>query len=92
MTTSDIPSEIAGNTISEMWDIDYGWKWDIFTDLIPSNMKKVTASHSLFPGTENEVHIIWVASTSSKLSIKSRLSIIRVSISEDKDPMWRLIW
>ena len=53
---------------------------------------KSLASHSLFPGIENEDHIIWAVSSSGKLSITSALSIIQEGITEDKDPIWRFIW
>ena len=35
-----IPSQLDGATLEELWDVENGWRWDLFAELLPSNIVK----------------------------------------------------
>jgi len=70
-----------------MWDVNHGWKWDSFASYLPEQTLKIIASYSLLPDLENEDHTVWAASISGKITIKSILSVIGESTSDDNDPI-----
>ncbi|KAJ8436530.1 hypothetical protein Cgig2_026645 [Carnegiea gigantea] len=72
-----IPLELETSTVEEMWDVQHGWKWEKFANLLPENTLSIITLHSLFPGEGNQDHLIWSGSSSGKMTTKSALAIIQ---------------
>ncbi|KAK9699777.1 hypothetical protein RND81_08G195600 [Saponaria officinalis] len=54
-----IPEAILGATVSEMWDEDSGWKWDVFSNYLPREQLQKIASYSLAPDPYLEDCLYW---------------------------------
>ena len=77
---TNIASDVLNATVEEMWDTQHDWKWDKFANLLPRNILKIIMPHRLFPGEDNEDHLIWSGSSSGKTTIKSVLATIREDV------------
>lgn len=47
LATEPIPLSIAGATVAEMWEINHGWRWEVFAPYLHSDTLKLIQSHEL---------------------------------------------
>ncbi|KAH9607320.1 hypothetical protein KSS87_015468 [Heliosperma pusillum] len=65
--TSTIPDSILGATVSELWDKDSGWKWDLFANFLDKDELLKIAAFSLFPDPGKEDMFYWNATSSDTM-------------------------
>jgi len=92
LATSSIPSSIIDFTVSDCWDVSHGWKWELFSELLPEEALKAIAACEVTSRDDWNDELIWDGSTHGGFSVKSALTIIRNEDSEMSDGMWRTIW
>ncbi|KAJ8439092.1 hypothetical protein Cgig2_009235 [Carnegiea gigantea] len=83
---SIIPLHLEDFTVEEMWDPLYGWKWDLFVDILPQDIVKAIVSFELRPGDEVGDQLVWKASSNGSFTIKSALSLIKDEIPKTPNP------
>ena len=44
LATSPIPPSSIDLTVSDCWDVNHGWKWELFSDLLPEEALKAIAT------------------------------------------------
>lgn len=72
-----VPVEIAGATVEEMWEVDQGWKWDVFAPYLTQETLKLIQSHELKNDPDIADLMYWKAESKGKFTIRSVLSIMR---------------
>ncbi|KAJ8444644.1 hypothetical protein Cgig2_023707 [Carnegiea gigantea] len=87
-----IPSQIVDYKVEDFWDDELGWKWHLFTNLLPTNILKMIATHRLTPGDDCDDFLVWDGSDSGRFSIKSMLKLIRINQPEEHDQIWDKVW
>lgn len=92
LATQDIPSEVEGAIVQEMWEVGSGWKWDLFANLLPEEALKKIAAHTVVEDPNIGGLLYWRGSTSGRFSIKHALTLIRNEEDSAKDPKWELAW
>jgi len=92
LVLSEIPTQIKDLPVSDFWDDENGWKWDLFSELLPEETLKAIASYTVTVGDENNDEFIWDGSAHGGFSVKSALAIIRNEAPETNEGLWRLIW
>lgn len=88
----DIPPDLDGATVEELWDPNAGWKWDAFANLLPPDVIKEIDAHELKSDPSTGDLLYWCSGNKGKFSIKSALNIIRRDELEPSDGCWELIW
>ncbi|XP_074267339.1 uncharacterized protein LOC141590668 [Silene latifolia] len=73
----NIPESILGATVSDMWDVMSGWKWDLFSNYLPREELLKIEAYSLATEPYIEDALFWGGTPSGKFSIKSALVFMR---------------
>ncbi|KAJ8432430.1 hypothetical protein Cgig2_016060 [Carnegiea gigantea] len=92
LVQQSIPGHLTNNTVEDFWDPSRGWKWELFSILLPNEVLKKIASFEVSPGTENEDLLVWDGSPNGKFTITSVMNLIHPGNQGDEDPFWQLIW
>lgn len=81
-------------TVREMWDVNLGWKWDVFAQFLSRDDLGRIAAHELVEDNECVDEVYWNGSPSGGFSLASALRVIR----NDSEPRfeevrgWRIMW
>ncbi|KAJ8423447.1 hypothetical protein Cgig2_008936 [Carnegiea gigantea] len=75
LVQQSIPGHLTNNTVEDFWDPSRGWKWELFSVLLPNEVLKKIASFEVSPGTENEDLLVWDGSPNGKFTITHGVSI-----------------
>ena len=70
LATSTIPPSIIDYTVSECWDENTGWKWELFSELLPEEALKSIAACEVTSGDEWEDELMWEGSPHGGFFIK----------------------
>lgn len=90
--TQTPPTEIAGATVSEMWESGEGWKWEVFSSYLSEDSLKLIQAHVVMDDPEVEDLLYWDGDPKGKFSIKSAIRIIRKESTKFQDQLWNLVW
>ena len=91
LATYTIPPSIRDFTVIDCWDVNNGWKWELFSDFLPEEALKSIAACEVTIGDEYQDELIWDGLSHGRFSIKSALKIVRNEGSEISDGLWRQI-
>ena len=47
VATQTIPEELLDKKVVDMWEVDMGWKWESFSDYLPSDELKQIQAYEL---------------------------------------------
>jgi len=89
LATYTIPPSIRDFTVIDCWDVNNGWKWELFSDFLPEEALKSIAACEVTIGDECQYELIWDGSSHGGFSVKSALKIVRNEGSEISDGLWR---
>lgn len=92
LASQEIPAELLGATVGEMWEMGQGWKWDVFAPYLESNVLKQIQSYELKEDTEVQDLIYWQGNSKGKFSIKSTFRIMRNDSDAVDDNCWDAVW
>jgi len=92
LATSTIPPSIIDYTVSDCWEENNGWKWELFSELLPEEALKSIAACEVTSSDEWKDKLIWDDSTHGGFLVKSALTIIRNEGSKTSASLWRKIW
>lgn len=92
LAIQEIPVEIAGVTVQEMWEERVGWKREIFAPYLQPDILKLIQAHELKNNEYIGDLVYWHKAPKGKFSIKTKLQIIRNESNEFNDIVWDLIW
>ncbi|XP_074301475.1 uncharacterized protein LOC141632870 [Silene latifolia] len=87
-----IPTHLIGTSVEDMWDMESGWRWELFAEFLPNEVLHTIASYEVLPGLENDDQCYWSASTSGFFTIKSAIKIIRNEPRNEEASFWNLPW
>ena len=63
----------------------WGWKWELFKELLPRDNLKQIATYELHLGEEYDDRYSWVGSTDGEFSMKAALTFIKHDIGENNN-------
>lgn len=86
------PGDIKGCTVEDMWDVSYGWKWEVFSDFLNPRALQEVDSFELQTDEEAIDRIYWNRSDSGGFSIKFPLKIIRGEGRMGVQKCWAATW
>ena len=92
VATQTIPEELLDKKVANIWEVDMGWKWESFSDYLPSDALKQIQTCELKNDPELAGLIYWLKGSKGKFSIKSVLSIMRHEEDFIDDNTWDKIW
>lgn len=92
LATQEIPQDIAGATVAEMWTSNEGWKWDQIADLLPAEVIQQIDSFEVKEDPDMADLVFWQHGNKGQFTIKSALSIIRKEQDLQGDQSWKIIW
>lgn len=93
MAMQEIPPHLDDMTVDEAWDTNLGWKWEIFSYVLPGDVLRAIDAHHVTPSEEFEDQLYWDGTPSSKFSIKSSIKIIRGETSRAiGNKRWEVVW
>ncbi|KAL2944461.1 hypothetical protein RDABS01_032808 [Bienertia sinuspersici] len=92
VSVKDFPQELLGATVSEMWDPNTGWKWDVFAEYLPLSILKLIQAHEVVNDDTLSDQFFWKGESKGEFTIKSAISIIRNSDNAQEEPQWRILW
>lgn len=92
LATKDVPMELLGATVCEMWDQTLGWKWDNFSEYLPISILKLIESHEVVNDDSLDDQFFWAGAGTGSFSIKSAFAIIRNEITLQDDAKWDILW
>ncbi|XP_021726206.1 uncharacterized protein LOC110693390 [Chenopodium quinoa] len=72
-----IPEDIDGAIVAELWDDDSGWKWDKIVDLLPIAALKRIAAHKVIQDPELEDIRYWKGGKAGEFSVKDAMRLIK---------------
>ena len=76
-TVQQIPPHIQDLTVVEMWDANSGWKWRLFTDLLPNVVLTKITRFEIQPGEGTDDQLVWDGASHGGFSFQIVISIIR---------------
>ncbi|KAL2929247.1 hypothetical protein RDABS01_034658 [Bienertia sinuspersici] len=91
VTIKEVPQNILGATVAEMWNDELGWKWDTFAEYLPLNILRKIQSFEL-SNTGCLETFYWNASPGGTFTVESAVRIIRGEENESNDKHWSIIW
>lgn len=47
LAIQEITADLENATVANFWDLEYGWKWDIFANFLPSHALQQIEAHNL---------------------------------------------
>ncbi|KAJ8448033.1 hypothetical protein Cgig2_028909 [Carnegiea gigantea] len=86
-----IPPQLE-DAISELWDVNTGWQWDLFAHVLPGDILSTIASYELQPSNDSEDQLVWNSSSHGGFTLKSALARIQNRDQSARDPFWATIW
>lgn len=92
LVTQAIPSELAGVTVEELWDKDFGWKWDQFAPYLSTDVLKQIQAYELKADPSIGDLVYWQGTSKGKFSIKSAIRLIRNESESLDEDCWDAIW
>ncbi|KAL2902408.1 hypothetical protein RDABS01_027490 [Bienertia sinuspersici] len=92
LAIKDVPLNLLGATVAEMWDSNLGWKWDLFAEYLPISILKKIQACEIIQEASCEDTLYWSASHSGRFTIKSALKLIKQPQDNAPDPHWKVIW
>ncbi|KAL2933352.1 hypothetical protein RDABS01_016471 [Bienertia sinuspersici] len=87
-----VPTELLGVKLNEMWDSELGWKWDIFGEYLPLNILSLVQSCELIQDDSANDSLYWNASVNGKFIVKLATNLIRTTPLVTSQAKWDLIW
>lgn len=92
LNTQPIPLELVGATVEEMWDKDFGWKWEQFAAYMCLDVLKKIQAYELKVDPSIGDLVYWQGTENGKFTIKSSLSLIRNENDSLYEDCWEAIW
>ena len=92
LATSPIPPSSIDLSVSDYWEASQGWKWELFSNLLPEEALKTIATYEVKPRDDWDDEFVWDRSNHGGFSIKSALTLVRNESTEASDGLWREIW
>lgn len=92
VVTQPIPPELEGATVDDMWDKDFGWKWETFASYLNSDHLKMIQSFELKEDAELGDLVYWHGTPRGKFSIKSAISLMKNETDSSNEECWNLVW
>ncbi|KAL2945366.1 Cyanidin 3-O-glucoside 5-O-glucosyltransferase [Bienertia sinuspersici] len=86
MAIKEVPDELLGATINEMWCPTLGWQWDKFAEYLPLSTLKLIESHELTEDITQMDAFYWNGASSGEFTIKSAIKLIRNETHMQEDP------
>ncbi|KAL2929232.1 hypothetical protein RDABS01_034643 [Bienertia sinuspersici] len=87
----EVPQNILGATVAEMWNDELGWKWDTFAEYLPLNiLRKIQSLELSNTGCLDTFY--WNDSPGGTFTVESAVRIIRGEENESNDKHWSIIW
>ncbi|KAJ8449185.1 hypothetical protein Cgig2_027187 [Carnegiea gigantea] len=87
-----IPPQLEDATVSELWDVNTGWQWDLFAHVLPGDILSTIASYELQPSNDSEDQLVWNSSSHGDFTLKFALAHIQNRDQSARDPFWATIW
>jgi len=78
--------------VHDLWDPNRGWKWGLFSDLLPEEIITNIASIEVHPSEDLEDQLICDGSRTGDFTIKSALSMIKPPMDVQVNQVWSRIW
>lgn len=92
LATQEVPIEILGATVEDMWEDNVGWKWETFAPYLNQDILKLIEAHELKNDPNLGDLLYWKDGNKGKFSIKSAISIIRNNHELIDEDCWKIIW
>ncbi|KAL8171482.1 LOW QUALITY PROTEIN: hypothetical protein V2J09_023286 [Rumex salicifolius] len=86
----DIPEELEGATVADLWSSN-DWNWAVLNGLLPPNILQQLRAISLSPLEADTDSIFWNGTKSGIFTTKSALQILRNEPTSPSSPIWRKI-
>lgn len=94
LVRAEPPVQLQDATVREMWDVNTGWKWEIFANFLHKEELGKIAAHELIEDEEVVDEIFWNEAPSGGFSLSSALKLIRNEAEPDIDEVrgWKHMW
>lgn len=90
LALSPIPSQQINKTVAEYWDT--GWKWDLFSELLPAACLNKAATTIIYDDLNDEDTTGWVGESNGRFTVSSAYTIAANEGSSVEATKWNSIW
>lgn len=92
LTTHEVPMELSGAIVQDMWEQDSGWKWESFAPYLSQDTLKQIQAFALRIDDSVGDLVYWQGPSQCKFSIKPALTLMRHETDCIDDECWEIIW
>jgi len=92
LATGQVPAANLPALVCEYWAVGRGWKWELFSHLLPAATLQAIASFEIVNEDKYKDQLFWRGSSSGYFTLSSAIAICRNEDTLEPEQHWNRLW